>query len=189
MRTRATAAMTVLLLAALAACSDSDPGTADTKATPTKSATATTSSAPPNTPAATQLNVGETASIDDAASHFTVQVLAYAQDVKGPTPPDDANDGDVWAAVDAKICNTGGESFAVSQFPWSLTYADGTVIEAFGATSLFPTPEFPMDFTVKTGRCVRGNIPYLVPNGQRPERIVYGPDALPEPYEWTVPGA
>ncbi len=52
----------------------------------------------------------------------------------------------------------------------------------------FPKPEFPTDdATVKVGDCIRGKISIPVPPDSRPERIVYAPEGLDEPVEWTVP--
>ncbi|MDI9885919.1 DUF4352 domain-containing protein [Streptomyces sp. HNM0645] len=189
MRHTTTAALTAILIATLAGCGSNSDTTTEAKpsASPADSGTPSASDPSSKPPTPTEFKVGEQAKLTDEANSFTVQVSGYAQAVKGPTPPDTADDGDVWATVDAKICNTSGDSFMVSQAPWSLTYADGTVIEAFGATGLLSKPEFPMGFAVKKGRCARGVIPFLVPNSQRPERIVYAPDSLPEPYEWTAP--
>ncbi|GGN59908.1 hypothetical protein GCM10011579_024520 [Streptomyces albiflavescens] len=48
--------------------------------------------------------------------------------------------------------------------------------------------EFPMDKTIKAGRCAAGLIAFPVPGSRRPERVVYGPDGL-DPVEWAVPKA
>jgi len=53
----------------------------------------------------------------------------------------------------------------------------------------FPKPEYPYDATVKAGDCVRGKTVFAVPGKQRPERVLYTPEALPEPAEWAVPTA
>jgi hypothetical protein len=55
---------------------------------------------------------------------------------------------------------------------------DGTVIEvtgSYGGDS--PKPEYPMDRTLKVGRCVRGKIAFPVPSKKRPELIVYAPES------------
>ncbi|AEY90760.1 hypothetical protein SHJG_5493 [Streptomyces hygroscopicus subsp. jinggangensis 5008] len=126
---------------------------------------------------------------DDAKNwHVTVQALDYQQPYKGPQPqkPEDFQGGDVWATVSIKVCNITGTDISVSQFPWSLAYADGTSVEVTGNTGGdMPKPEFPMDKTVKAGRCAAGLIAYPVPSSKRPERIVYAPDGM-EPTEWAV---
>ncbi|WP_369229317.1 hypothetical protein AB5J56_01820 [Streptomyces sp. R21] len=48
-----------------------------------------------------------------------------------------------------------------------------------------PKPEFPMDKTVKPGRCAAGLIAFPVPSGKRPERLVYGPEGS-DLSEWAV---
>ena len=89
--------------------------------------------------------------------------------------------------MSVKVCNVSGTDISVSQFPWSLAYADGTSTEVTGSTGGdMPKPEFPMDRAVKAGRCAAGLIAYPVPSGKRPERIVYAPDGT-DPIEWTVP--
>ncbi|WP_154686013.1 hypothetical protein [Streptomyces himastatinicus] len=82
-----------------------------------------------------------------------------------------------------------GRTITASQFPWSLAFADGTRAEVTGLNGGdFPKPEFPTDdATVKVGDCIRGKIPIPVPPASRPERIVYAPEGLDEPVEWTVP--
>ncbi|KUH39037.1 hypothetical protein ATE80_09500 [Streptomyces kanasensis] len=95
----------------------------------------------------------------------------------------------VWARIEVKVCNDEGGSINVTQFPWSLAYADGAQVEVTGLHGgNFPKPEFPTnDKPVKPGNCVRGGIMFPVEPDQRPERIVYHPDSIEEPIEWAVP--
>jgi hypothetical protein len=190
MRTRTTtAALAAGLLLALTACGNSDrPSVTKSDAKPEPTAT-TSSPTPSPTPTDTTFTVGETAKIGETQGDITVTVLAYTQPVTGPHPPEpDVQGGDVWATIEAKVCNVKGETISVSQFPWSLAYADGTLVEVTGSSGGdMPKPEFPMDAAVKAGRCVKGKIPFPVMNSTRPERVVYAPESLPEPIEWTVP--
>jgi hypothetical protein len=76
-----------------------------------------------------------------------------------------------------------------SQFPWPLAYADGTSIEVTGSSGGdMPKPEYPMDKTVKPGRCAAGLIAFPVPGDKRPERLVYEPESG-EVLEWAIPKA
>ncbi|MFI8823412.1 DUF4352 domain-containing protein [Streptomyces sp. NPDC053431] len=190
MRRLTTTALTATLLLGLAACGGNDEPTVTKTSTPPEP---TTSSAIPSaTPTPSTYKIGESAKVDDTQNgvKFTTTVLAYTQPAKGPQPPDvTTQGGDVWATVEAKICNVEGKTVTVSQFPWSLAYADGTIVEITGSTGGdLPKPEFPMDEPVKAGRCVKGKIPFAVMAKQRPERIVYAPQSLADnPVEWAVP--
>ncbi|TXS20217.1 DUF4352 domain-containing protein [Streptomyces sp. adm13(2018)] len=139
----------------------------------------------------TTYTVGETAKVNDTTNGvvFTATVITYTQPAKGPQPPDPATQGgDVWATVEAKICNE-AKTVTVSQFPWSLAYADGTVVKVTGSSGGdMPKPEFPMDVPIKAGRCVKGKIPFPVMSNARPERVMYAPESLSDnPVEWTIP--
>ncbi|MFF9199974.1 DUF4352 domain-containing protein [Streptomyces sp. NPDC014779] len=189
MRRLTTTALTATLLLGLTACSSSEPTVTKTSSAPEP---ATSSAAPSATPTPSTYKIGESAKVDDSQNGltFTATVIAYTQPVKGPQPPDPTTQGgDVWATVEAKICVIEGKTVTVSQFPWSLAYADGTIVEITGSTGGdLPKPEFPMDEPVKAGRCVKGKIPFAVMGNQRPERIVYAPQSLTaNPVEWTVP--
>jgi hypothetical protein len=191
MRTRTTAAALTAagLLLTLTSCS-SDTATV-TKSSATPEPAPTTSSPTPEPTPQTTFTVGETADIDDTENgvKFSATVIAYSQPVKGPQPPTAELGGDTWATAEIKVCNVEGKTFSVSQFPWSLAYEDGTRMEVTGLNGGdLPKPEFPTDdVSVKPGDCVRGKIPYPVTGDTRPERIVYAPQSLAEPLEWTVP--
>ena len=101
--------------------------------------------------------------------------------------PELLSDGQKWAALEVKVCNTGTKGFDVTPMVWSLAYKDGARIEAAGMNAgELPQPLYPMDAKVKTGDCVRGNIAFQVPEQGRPERVLYSPDMLDEPAEWKV---
>ncbi|MYR36377.1 DUF4352 domain-containing protein [Streptomyces sp. SID4944] len=192
MRTRTT--ITAVALAAalltLTGCSSEPEKATVTKSDATPEPSPTTPSPTPEPEQQTTFDIGDTADINDAPNNvtFNATVIAYTQPVQGPQPPTSELGGDVWATVEAKVCNVKGETISVSQFPWSLDYEGGTRIQATGLSGGdMPKPEFPNDVMVKTDRCVRGKIPFPVPSGQRPARIVYAPDALDEPLEWDVP--
>lgn len=192
MRTRTTtaAALAAALLLSLTGCSG-DTDTKVTKSDAKPEPAATTATPEPTPTQQTTFVVGETADIDDAANDvaFNATVIAYAQPVKGPQPPTPELGGDTWATAEIKVCNVKGQTFTVSQFPWSLVYEDGTRMEVTGLNGGdLPKPEFPTDdVSVKPGDCVRGKIPYPVTGTKRPERIVYAPQSMDEPLEWTVP--
>lgn len=121
--------------------------------------------------------------------HITVQALEYQQPYKGPQPeaPQDFQGGDTWATASIKVCNVEGADITVSQFPWSLAYKDGTSIDITGSSGGdMPKPEFPMEKTVKPGRCAAGLIAFPVPSDKRPEHLVYEPEGS-DPTEWAVP--
>ncbi|MFF5449875.1 DUF4352 domain-containing protein [Streptomyces sp. NPDC012950] len=188
---RLTTTLAVGLLFTLTGCGGNEPSTPTVSRTSSSpEPVATTSDSPGPTPTDTTYKVGETAKVTTDDATFTVTALAYTQPVKGPQPPDPTTQGgDVWATVEAKVCNVSGTTLTVTQFPWSLAYADGTVVKVTGSTGGdLPKPEFPMDQPVKNGRCVKGKIPFPVMNNIRPERVVYAPEALrATPVEWTVP--
>ncbi|MFD3657018.1 DUF4352 domain-containing protein [Streptomyces sp. NPDC058620] len=191
MRTRTiTAALVTAGLLALTGCSSEPEPASVTKSDAKPDPTPTTVSPTPEPKQQTTFDVGDTADINDAPNNvtFSATVIAYAQPVKGPQPPSDELGGDVWATAEVKVCNVKGETISVSQFPWSLDYEDGTRIKATGlGGGDLPKPEFPNDVMVKVDRCVRGKIPFPVPSDQRPARIVYAPESMDEPLEWTVP--
>ncbi|MEU5133425.1 DUF4352 domain-containing protein [Streptomyces californicus] len=191
MRTRTTtAALIAAGLLVLTACGSEPEKTTVTKSDAKPEPAPTTASPTPEPEQQTTFDVGDTADITDAPNNvkFTATVINYTQPVKGPQPPSSELGGDVWATVEVKICNVKGDTFTVSQFPWSLDYEDGTRIEATGLSGGdMPKPEFPNDAMVKADRCVRGKIPFPVPGDQRPVRILYGPESVDEPVEWTVP--
>ncbi|MER5209408.1 hypothetical protein ABT063_02110 [Streptomyces sp. NPDC002838] len=191
MRTR-TALPAVLLAAATATTgcsSDSEPA-ASNKTTP--AATKTTSAPTPSqsTPAAPRA-IGQTLTFtgDDGVT-FDVTVMGYEQDVaKNSVSADEEFDtnGYVWAAVDIRACLKKGKA-GVTRYPWALAYADGARIEPSSVTyDDFPRPEYPYEAEMKAGECVRGKTVFPVPGDQRPERILYTADSLPETAEWAVP--
>lgn len=121
----------------------------------------------------------------------TTNVLTYTQPVTGVSGGDGLGIKDgVWAVAEVKVCNSAGSSdITVSQFPWSLGYADGTRIKTTGLNGGdLPKPEFPTDdTTVIAGDCLRGKIPFYVPRTSRPDRIIYAPEGG-ESAVWGVPG-
>ncbi|MEU2075432.1 DUF4352 domain-containing protein [Streptomyces sp. NPDC013489] len=180
------------LLLAITACS-SEPTTPTVSKTSTSPEPVAPTTVPSPTPTDSTYKVGEAAKVNDTANGvvFTATVIAYTQPAKGPQPPDPATQGgDVWATVEAKICNE-AKTVTVSQFPWSLAYADGTVVKVTGSSGGdMPKPEFPMDVPIKAGRCVKGKIPFPVMSNTWPERVMYAPESLSDnPVEWFIPKA
>ncbi|MGW0131905.1 DUF4352 domain-containing protein [Streptomyces sp. NPDC003299] len=192
MNTRRAACAALLVAATATACSSSgEPKTI--RVTVTQTVTAEPSSADPKSdPNNGVLKMGATKTVNDTGDvHITVQALEYQQPYKGPQPqkPEDFQGGDTWATAKVKVCNTRGADISVSQTPWSLAYADGSIIEVTGSSGGdMPKPEFPMDKTVVPGRCVAGLIAFPVPSSKRPERLVYEPEG-DAPTEWAIPKA
>lgn len=186
------AAIAALLAAATATAgctTDSEP-TAKSQSTPagTKAeGSPTPSEVTPKPPKA----LGETLTwTDEDDVTFSMTVMGYEQDVAKKSVSADEEfdtDGYVWAAVDIKACLKTGKA-GVTRYPWALAYADGTRIEPSGVTyGDFPKPEYPYEADMKAGECVRGKTVFAVPGDQRPERILYTSDTLPENAEWAVP--
>ncbi|WP_405438180.1 hypothetical protein [Streptomyces anulatus] len=193
MRTRTTlAAAGAAFLLALTGCGNDTERVSVTKSDAKPEPSPTAPGPTPEPEPQTTFAIGETADIDDEPNNvsFSATVIAYTQPVKGPQAPTEDLGGDAWATAEIKVCNVKGETFTVSQFPWSLAYEDGTRVEVSGLNGGdLPKPEFPTnDVSVKPDRCVRGKIPFPVQSDTRPQYIVYAPDALDEPLEWTVPG-
>jgi hypothetical protein len=187
-RMAACAALLIVTVATMTACSsEGEPKTI--RVTVTQTVTA-----PPAAEASKKqdgpLNLGAKADVDDDTTPgllASVQALGYTQPVKNIGAPTDSQGGDIWAAADVRVCNAGTVDFSVSQFPWHLTYVDGTNIEVTGSSGGdMPKPEFPMDRVVSPGNCVRGKIAYPVPSSKRPERFVYEPEGT-KPIEWAIP--
>ncbi|MFF0737720.1 hypothetical protein ACFYVK_39675 [Streptomyces chartreusis] len=195
MRTRTTAAATTLLLAALTACQSSShkPAADDDKASRTKASAAAKTSASPSPTEDKPRAFGETITFNDAAAAATVKttVLNYEQGIKAQATADQefGTSGYEWAALEIKVCITKGTG-GTTRYPWTLAYEDGARIEPSSVTyGDFPKPEYPYEATVKAGDCVRGKTVFAVPGNQRPERVLYTPEALPESAEWKVPKA
>lgn len=121
-------------------------------------------------------------------------VLSYQQRVaRDATDPEEAfgseSKGYVWSAVELKVCNDAdsGQVLPTSSAVWKLAYDDGALVDPSSTIfDQFPKPWYPFDAELKAGRCVRGKLVFAVPGGQRPDRVVYGPEGL-EPVEWTIP--
>ncbi|MYV56522.1 hypothetical protein [Streptomyces sp. SID3212] len=189
MRTRNTTALAAtMLLGTLAACSSGTDDQEATKASPVS--TKAPAKASPSPAAPMPLGTVFTLPVAEDGSITTATVLGYEQGTIKPQRSADAEFGTkgyVWAAIELKVCNKKG-NLGVTRYPWALAYTDGTRIEPSGVTyGDFPKPEYPYEATVKTGDCVRGKTVFPVPGNQRPERVLYTTDILPEPAEWAVP--
>ncbi|WP_151485231.1 DUF4352 domain-containing protein [Streptomyces albicerus] len=198
MRTRHAAAIAAALTIGLTACSsDNEPAAQPTSTPPASTATPSPSTAPSSPSASGLLAVGdawewETTNPDNGmTANGKTTVLSYRQPVTGIEPPGEGlgvSDRAVWSRIEVKVCNDKGDPITVSQFPWSLAYDDGAIVDVTGLSGGgFPKPEFPTDDTfVRAGRCVRGGIMFAVEPDGRPDRIVYTPEGR-EPVEWAVP--
>ncbi|MEW1895924.1 DUF4352 domain-containing protein [Streptomyces albidoflavus] len=186
------AALAAALLLAITACSNGEESAAAAEeAGKPEPAEVASSSPTPEPSEQSAFALGDKADIVDEPNDvsFDATVIAYTQPETGPQPPTEELGGDTWATAEIKVCNVKGQTFSVSQHPWSLAYEDGTRIEVSGLSGGdLPKPEFPInDVSVKPGDCVRGKVPYPVPGDSRPERIVYAPESLDESLEWTIP--
>ncbi|CAL9456563.1 hypothetical protein SUDANB15_02532 [Streptomyces sp. enrichment culture] len=192
MRTRTTVG--ILAALALTACSSEDNNTAATKPTPATSAASTSPASPSPTPNTdTPLAVGDTytSTVEDQGLTYkaTITVLDYEHDFDAQaSAAEEVNaDGYVWSSLEIKVCAK-SDGISVSQFPWVLAYADGSRFEPSDVSyGDFPKPEYPLEAQVKNGDCVRGKIPYAVPGDQKPIKVIYAPDGMREPVEWTLP--
>ncbi|MFE6942219.1 hypothetical protein [Streptomyces chartreusis] len=194
MRTRTTVATAALLLTTLNACQSGseEPAAGDDKARKPKAPAATSSPAPSPTEDEPR-DFDEVLTFNDPVGEVTlkVTVLGYEQGIKAATSADQefSTTGYEWAALEIKACVTKGTG-GTTRYPWVLAYADGARIEPSSVTyGDFPKPEYPYEATVKAGDCVRGKTVFAVPGDQRPERVLYTPEALPEGAEWKVPKA
>lgn len=185
MHARSTAVLAVTLLV-LTGCTTSSGDKAK------EPASSTPTVAPKPSPSA-PMTLGDTFSstreVDGVTYESTSTVVAYEHDVKTSVSAEDETgaSGYVWSALEIKVCMK-SDGMGVSRFPWILAFADGARVEPSGTTyGDFPKPEYPIEADVKNGDCVRGKITYAVPGDQRPTKVIYAPDSLPEPVEWTMP--
>ncbi|MFF5004671.1 hypothetical protein ACFY3G_17795 [Streptomyces phaeochromogenes] len=191
MHARTALPVALLALAGLTGCSSDDKATPTAGTTPATSAASTPTPSPKPSPDKA-MTVGDTFSStrEDQGLTFksTSTVIGYQHDVKASTSADEENgtDGYVWSALEIKVCAK-SDGISVSRLPWILAYADGARIEPSGTTyDDFPKPEYPVEAQVKNGDCVRGKITYAVPGDQKPVKVIYAPDGLPEPVEWAM---
>ncbi|MFI1866881.1 hypothetical protein [Streptomyces jumonjinensis] len=200
--TRYTRAMVpaVLLLALVTGCGSApDPDKpAAAASTPTKA----TSSAPVPEPteepteepiAEPTRDIGQAweyeGTIADEEVEGSEAVLGYAQGVRSIVSADEdaGTTGYEWAAVELKSCSVKG-SFYATTMNWTLSYEDGSRIEPSSTTyDDFPKPEYPVETKLTAGKCVKGKVVFAVPAKERPATIVYAPDSVEIPLEWTVP--
>ena len=188
MRTRAITATAVLLLTLTACGSDTEPRTAPKASKPTAPKSTPEAKPSPDKPRA----FGQELEFTDDGMTMGITVLGYEQDTFHPQTSADeefGTDGYTWAAVEIKACLKKGTS-GVTRYPWALAYADGARIEPSSVTyGDFPKPEYPYEAKMKAGDCVRGKTVFAVPAKDRPEQVLYTPEALETPAEWSVPKA
>ncbi|MEU3086775.1 hypothetical protein ACWCQ0_05200 [Streptomyces massasporeus] len=185
MRTRAITATAALLLALTACGGDTEPR-ATAKASKPKAQKSTPTAKPsPDEPRA----FGQGFTFTGDGMTMVITVLGYEQDTFHPQTSADeefGTTGYTWAAVEIKACLKKGTS-GVTRYPWALAYADGARIEPSSVTyGDFPKPEYPYEAKMKAGDCVRGKTVFAVPAKQRPERVLYMPEMLDVPAEWSV---
>lgn len=187
-------AATALLLCTITACSSSDSSSNKaTSSSPTPTPT-TSSPTPSTTPTADPvLTFGQTVPFDDPSDNDPVRgnatVLGYRHNIRsvGSAADESGTPGYVWAALDIKVCSESG-AFLATTPPWTLSYADGARVSASSTTyGDFPKPAFPFETQLTAGKCVKGNIVFAVPDSPRPSTVIYAPQSLDKPREWTVP--
>jgi hypothetical protein len=145
------------------------------------------SRAPQRAPSAQQVQptaakdaaLGTTLTVKDPAATAKATAYRYRQPLPSTAPPDRKNY--TYAGVDARLClsQISDEPLSVSWDPWSLEYADDTVVTPASAWSdeTFRVQLYPgIERRVREGGCVRGWILFEVPKGKRPVRLVYAPD-------------
>ncbi|UUU31989.1 hypothetical protein JIX56_19925 [Streptomyces sp. CA-210063] len=182
--------LALLFALVLAALSDSS-GSSDAEPAPDN---ITGPPVPSTTPIA-RLSLGEAwgRAVGDDGTSATgrTTALSYQQPAHGVEPLEEGDGTEYeWAKIEAEVCNDKGPSITVSQYPWSLIFADGDRIQIAGGPDFDPQSAkagFPMDVVVRAGTCVRGKIMFPVTAGQRAERILYEYEGAPGPVEWTVP--
>jgi hypothetical protein len=80
-----------------------------------------------------------------------------------------------------------GMQVAVRATVWRLAYPDASTAEPSNVTyNQFPAPRYPTDERiVPVGRCVRGWLTFVAPQGKRPQSVEYQPDG-DQPLNWVV---
>jgi hypothetical protein len=115
-------------------------------------------------------------------------VFGYVQPAARDAAP--AQAGHVWAAIDVQACAEPGTVFkvTVSDGPWSLRFADGTVVgPTLADDPHFPQPRYPATPTsLEAGECLRGWMVFEVPTDGRPDLVRYAPQGG-SPIDWLVP--
>ena len=130
----------------------------------------------PGTPA-----VGGKQTSADADSSVDVTVLRMRQPFTPTVPAVLDRKGYQYAAVEVKLCVTRYDEqppVRVSWAPWALSWKSGVVAQAANSWSpgWWEEPLYPQDHPVRTGRCVRGWIPFEVRAADgRPELVTYAP--------------
>jgi hypothetical protein len=157
--------------------------------TPTPAASPSTAPSPTPTPAtSTAPNAptihrpGDTVTDDIAtATYYSYKQPAAAN---APRP---ATDGYTWAAIDIKLCITGGTDPTVetTAIPWQLHYADDTTADASNIEyNQFPAPRYHFSNVIAKGSCLRGWLTFAVPPGKRPVTVEYTPMNLV--FDWSI---
>ncbi|WP_157251157.1 hypothetical protein [Nonomuraea typhae] len=167
----------VLVIGLTAACAAAPAATPTVTAeTPSVIVASPTPSPPAQAPAgSTQESVAEDSAVK-------VTLLRYRQPFT-PTIADLIDrKGYEYGGIEVKLCLTRNNSslqLSVSWDPWALSYEDGTVIKTPSSYNLgaWAEPLYPQDHIVRTGRCVRGWIPFEAPKGKKPELVLYQPGA------------
>jgi hypothetical protein len=187
----------VALVLSLGACSQSPPTAPTSRDMTSREPSPTVSAAPPSpapAPSIAAHRFGESVQLGTLA---VTTVYGYKQPVAAGAPrPDQA--GYTWAAADVKVCagtgaGTGQAGITVSNDPWSLVYADSSLVKASNTGyNQFPQPGYPFgDHVLNWGRCVRGWITFPVPPDKRPVMVEYqpGPGSAVEgmTVDWSVP--
>lgn len=190
---RRTPIVAAVLALAVAGCSSPQESATPAQATPTTSAEARDTAAvemPTPTPPA-EVPVGRAQVSEGADATLRVAVLRVRQPLPAVIPGLPERRGYEYAGVEVRTCvvkTAPGTQVGVSWSPWSLTDADGVVTEPLTgwSDSWWNVPLYPNgDHAVRSGRCVRGWIPFEVKKGSKQSYVSYQPP-LNAPLEWVI---
>lgn len=110
---------------------------------------------------------------------YTVSALKYRDDLKSGGSYLKPKKGQQFAALLAQWCldeNLTNKDIDVSTYPWTLRFADGTLAETtYIGDGADISPLYPDYQSVPESTCVKGWIPFEVPEGQQPSLVVYSP--------------
>lgn len=121
---------------------------------------------------------------------FKTSVIEYKQPFKPVNGMSPDRRGFEYAGIKVKNClikNNIDIPVSVSWAPWSLELPEGEIIEAATSywTDGWSEPLYPVNRILTEGKCVKGWIPFEVPKGKTPDRIVYAP-GNEKPMEWML---
>ncbi|MDP9841124.1 hypothetical protein [Streptosporangium lutulentum] len=96
--------------------------------------------------------------------------------------------GHEYLAFDVKLCVPENTREPVTAFaaPWMLSFADdSTTMASIASPSWFDVPIYPQVQAVRPGDCVRGWIPFEIPEDSEPRTLLYQP-STGNTLEWRL---